>query len=238
MDDEVAGPSNEAGSLNRQLEIGMASGEESRQSRYLGIQHDRNSQRRARKNLPKRSKEILREWLSEHVLNAYPNEEEKRKLSRETDLTMLQISNWFINARRRLLPVLIVQNGMDASQLRKKRLSPPPSSTVSLMVSQSIPTTIVSAVPVIYSVSPSLAMVTNLSHDPLLPSIPESGQSVSMQQVAPSSTGEPVNYTPPPNQSQIHELEEKVSKLQILAHVASQCKEEMEAEEAGQSANK
>lgn len=46
---------------------------------------------------------ILRIWLTEHVDNPYPDEDEKDELALQTGLRIEQINNWFINARRRLL---------------------------------------------------------------------------------------------------------------------------------------
>ncbi|KAI7869145.1 homeobox KN domain-containing protein [Spinellus fusiger] len=63
--------------------------------------------RRRRGNLPKPVTAILKQWLFNHYDNPYPSEDEKGVLRDLTHLTLSQISNWFINARRRLLPHII-----------------------------------------------------------------------------------------------------------------------------------
>lgn len=60
-----------------------------------------------RGNLPKVATGILLKWLREHVNHPYPNETEKFELSDVTGLSVLQINNWFINARRRVLPGIL-----------------------------------------------------------------------------------------------------------------------------------
>lgn len=49
----------------------------------------------------------LRDWLTKHAAEPYPDEDQKDNLSMETGLTVTQINNWFINARRRILPKML-----------------------------------------------------------------------------------------------------------------------------------
>ena len=60
--------------------------------------------------LPKHATEALRSWLFNHLGHPYPSEDEKRNLSSTTGLTLLQVNNWFINARRRILQPMM-ENG-------------------------------------------------------------------------------------------------------------------------------
>ncbi|CCF59397.1 hypothetical protein KAFR_0G03650 [Kazachstania africana CBS 2517] len=57
--------------------------------------------RQSRSNLPKETIQILNAWLLNHLHNPYPTSQEKRDLLIKTGLTKIQLSNWFINVRRR-----------------------------------------------------------------------------------------------------------------------------------------
>lgn len=62
---------------------------------------------RRRGVLPKEATNLLRTWLFQHLVHPYPTEDEKRQLAVQTNLTILQVNNWFINARRRILQPML-----------------------------------------------------------------------------------------------------------------------------------
>ncbi|KAI5931714.1 Homeobox protein Meis3 [Manis javanica] len=59
---------------------------------------------------PKVATNLMRAWLFQHLSHPYPSEEQKKQLAQDTGLTILQVNNWFINARRRIVQPMIDQS--------------------------------------------------------------------------------------------------------------------------------
>eukprot|EP00730_Choanoeca_flexa_P017248 TRINITY_DN8282_c0_g1_i2.p1 TRINITY_DN8282_c0_g1~~TRINITY_DN8282_c0_g1_i2.p1 ORF type:complete len:440 (+),score=86.38 TRINITY_DN8282_c0_g1_i2:194-1321(+) len=55
------------------------------------------------KRFPSKSTQVLKRWLFEHTEDPYPSEDVKHELMEQSGLSLAQLNNWFINARRRLL---------------------------------------------------------------------------------------------------------------------------------------
>lgn len=70
-----------------------------------------NSNKISRSNYPPHVTKILHSWLYSHISHPYPNDHEKNELMKETNLNLVQLNNWFINARRRF----IVKTSMKSS---------------------------------------------------------------------------------------------------------------------------
>ncbi|KAI8878283.1 hypothetical protein K501DRAFT_258851 [Backusella circina FSU 941] len=80
------------------------------------------SKKRRRGNLPKEVTEFLKRWLILHKKHPYPTEREKQRLADETGLMVNQISNWFINARRRILQPLLESENRQIRIIRDKTI--------------------------------------------------------------------------------------------------------------------
>lgn len=66
---------------------------------------DVDSNSRTRGNHSKEAIKVLKGWLfsAEHVYHPYPTDKEKEELMAKTGLSKKQLSNWFTNARKRVL---------------------------------------------------------------------------------------------------------------------------------------
>ncbi|XP_051541043.1 uncharacterized protein LOC127433306 isoform X3 [Myxocyprinus asiaticus] len=73
--------------------------------------------------LPKHATNIMRSWLFQHLMHPYPTEDEKRQIAAQTNLTLLQVNNWFINARRRILQPMLDASNPDPAPKTKKMKS-------------------------------------------------------------------------------------------------------------------
>ncbi|XP_061183973.1 homeobox protein PKNOX2-like isoform X2 [Saccostrea echinata] len=71
--------------------------------------------------LPKQATQVMKSWLFQHIVHPYPTEDEKRQIASQTNLTLLQVNNWFINARRRILqPMLDASNPEPTKKAKSK----------------------------------------------------------------------------------------------------------------------
>ncbi|XP_053202720.1 homeobox protein homothorax-like isoform X2 [Panonychus citri] len=72
---------------------------------------ERNKKRQKKRGIfPKVATNIMRAWLFQHLTHPYPSEDQKKQLAQDTGLTILQVNNWFINARRRIVQPMIDQS--------------------------------------------------------------------------------------------------------------------------------
>uniref|UniRef100_A0A3Q3L9Y4 Pbx/knotted 1 homeobox 1.1 n=1 Tax=Mastacembelus armatus TaxID=205130 RepID=A0A3Q3L9Y4_9TELE len=82
--------------------------------------HDDNSTKNKRGVLPKHATNVMRSWLFQHIGHPYPTEDEKKQIATQTNLTLLQVNNWFINARRRILQPMLDASSSETPKTKKK----------------------------------------------------------------------------------------------------------------------
>ncbi|EDO39375.1 predicted protein, partial [Nematostella vectensis] len=76
--------------------------------------------------LPKQATSIMKTWLFQHIMHPYPTEDEKRSIAQQTNLTILQVNNWFINARRRILQPMLDAGNPEAHKAKKAKIQTRP----------------------------------------------------------------------------------------------------------------
>lgn len=57
---------------------------------------------------------ILKEWFNDNIHEPYPSDEQKKELCQKTELSCVQIDNWFSNQRSRT-----IKNGNKSSGIQK-----------------------------------------------------------------------------------------------------------------------
>ncbi|XP_026232382.1 homeobox protein PKNOX1.1 isoform X2 [Anabas testudineus] len=82
--------------------------------------NDDNSTKNKRGVLPKHATNVMRSWLFQHIGHPYPTEDEKKQIATQTNLTLLQVNNWFINARRRILQPMLDASSSETPKAKKK----------------------------------------------------------------------------------------------------------------------
>ncbi|XP_012694624.1 homeobox protein PKNOX1 [Clupea harengus] len=81
---------------------------------------DESSSKNKRGILPKQATNVMRSWLFQHIGHPYPTEDEKKQIATQTNLTLLQVNNWFINARRRILQPMLDASQSETPKSKKK----------------------------------------------------------------------------------------------------------------------
>eukprot|EP01135_Chromosphaera_perkinsii_P009683 Nk52_evm9s1837 gene=Nk52_evmTU9s1837 len=66
-------------------------------------------------------RKYLQDWVLNHLSNPYPSDEEKLAMCKVTGMTVPSLSNWFVNARRRMLVRKVTSFGYPEWIVKEKR---------------------------------------------------------------------------------------------------------------------
>lgn len=206
--------------------------QEPMEGKPVPLKIDKNA--KGKKALPKQSVAILHKWLNEHCLSSYPEAEEKKKLAEQTMLSEKQICNWLINARRRNLREILIKKGINPDLLgftqkgSIKKLKLPTSTEIKKTLMQRNVAT--ESIP-LCSGFPGLTALTNMGYNVLIKTSCEERKTLGyVCQPAQSSQTGTVSHPAESSVCKSANLEEEMSRLHILAHLAAQRKEEIDAE--------
>jgi len=75
------------------------------------------------RQFPDAKKDVLKQWFVANCQYPYPSHEEKQRLSELSGLTEQQVSDWFSNARRRVLPKMKMPKNAKYSPARSKGIN-------------------------------------------------------------------------------------------------------------------
>lgn len=76
-----------------------------------------------KRGFDRRATDKLKEWLLDdrHLGYPYPNEAERKQLAEQTGMSVRQILNWFVNARKRIWQPLLIELGYDVKRIVSER---------------------------------------------------------------------------------------------------------------------
>ncbi|KAE9388621.1 hypothetical protein BT96DRAFT_890431 [Gymnopus androsaceus JB14] len=171
-----------------------------------------------KRKLSQETVDFLKAWLHRHSDHPYPSEDEAKQLSRATGLSMRQVSNWMINARRRILAparpssnstttTLFPPSGRSASPsglldpLTRRASSPAAPDSFNLYYPTTLPSMVPGAHPPDYISSSMHDVPPSSSYHLQMPGTPQGGRNMnihpnSMQQSYNMSSSDPLSAPP------------------------------------------
>ncbi|XP_063312693.1 homeobox protein TGIF2LX-like [Pelobates fuscus] len=167
-------------------------------------------------NLPKRAVKILFKWLKRNYFYPYPDDLAKAEMMEYTSLTISQIEDWFIHARRMILPKIAEKKRCSRSRIKGGKKFMPAHIVTGTTSADALPSTsTVAPLPMRFPVSSAPLALLQVRSPP------------EVQSLLPK-----VQSQPPTTETPSKHCDDSMRRFQILLQVASWFKEELDAEEA------